>query len=93
MNRRTSRRTTGERQEVERDSNTAIGKKIINLKILSYIEKQNKTTITKKKTKRKGKEKKEEKRRRETGSARNQGIARIHAWSTHCVRASRTTRL
>ena len=81
MNRRTSRRTTGERQEVERDSNTAIGKKIINLKILSYIEKQNKTTITKKKTNRKGKEKKrrEEKKRNRFCPESNSGLpARVN---------------
>ena len=51
MNRRTSRRTSGERQEVEEE----IGKKICKFNTnLSYIKKQNKTTITnlKKKTKR-----------------------------------------
>ena len=43
MNRRTSRRTSGERQEVEEE----IGKKICKFNTnLSYIKKQNKTTIT-----------------------------------------------
>ena len=43
MNRRTSRRTSGERQEVEEE----IGKEICEFKTnLSYIKKQNKTTIT-----------------------------------------------
>ena len=75
------RRTTGERQEVETEIRQ-YGRKFINLKILSYIEKQSKTTITKKKTKRKGKERKEEKRRRETGSARNRTRDFLHALTT-----------
>ena len=62
MNRRTSRRTSGERQEVEREIRQQ-GRKFINLKNLIYIKKQNKTIITKKKTK--GKEKKERERERE----------------------------
>ena len=64
MNRRNLRRTSGERQEVKREIRQ-LGRKFINLKNLSYIKKQNKTTIAKKKTKRKGKEKKtKEKKRR-----------------------------
>ena len=59
MNRRNSRRTSGERQEVEREIRQQ-GRKFINLKNLIYIKKQNKTIITKKKTK--GKEKKERER-------------------------------
>ena len=47
VNRRTSQRTSGKQQD------KAIEKKFINLKILGNIKKQNKTAITKKKTKRK----------------------------------------
>ena len=46
MNHRTSRRTSGERQEVEGE----IEKKIYKfIKTSSYIKKQNKTTVTNKK--------------------------------------------
>ena len=59
-NRRTSRRTSGERQEVEREMKIhKLEKKLI------YIKKQNKTAITKTKLNEKEKKQKEEKRREE----------------------------
>ena len=64
MNRRTSRSTSGERQEVERKRNKAIGKKTYKFKKLTLYKetKQNKTIITRKK---KQNEKEKEKKRRE----------------------------
>ena len=62
MNRRTSRRTSGERQEVEREIRQQ-GRKFINLKNLIYIKKQKKTIITKRRLK--VKEKKRERERKE----------------------------
>ena len=56
VNRRTSRRNSGERQEVKRKIRQ-LGGKFINL---SDIKKQSKTAITKKRTERKEKEKRRE---------------------------------
>ena len=58
VNRRTSRRTSGERQVKPR-------RKFVNIKLVSYIQKHNKTVIPKMKTKRKEKEKKKEMKRNE----------------------------
>ena len=56
VNRRTSRRTSGERHVKPR-------REFVNGKIVSYIQKHNKTVIPQMKTERKEKEKKEEKKR------------------------------
>ena len=73
MNRRTSRSTSGERQEVERKRNKAIGKKTYKFKKLTLYKetKQNKTIITRKKKKlnEKEKEKKRRENKKKTASA------------------------
>ena len=69
VNRRTSRRTSGERQVKPR-------RKFVNLKVVSYIQKHNKTVIPKMKTKRKEKEKKEEKKRSEEKKVCLESISR-----------------
>ena len=52
----------------------------MNFKNLSYIKKQNKTILTKKKTKREAKEQKEKKRRKKkTGFGRNRTQDLLHA--------------
>ena len=62
------RRTLGEWQVKPR-------RKFVNLKIVSYIQKHNKTVIPEMKTKRKKKKKRrKEKKRREKGFARNQSL-------------------